>query len=274
MKFRLAFYLVWFAYSLNGYAQAEDTRPTVGVTPFTCDTESPYIRFITEKVVEMLTNTHRFQVVDRTSIDKVMAELELQKHEEFIDSEHLVEQGKQYGAEKVITGHIAKIPIYRITNSNGTVRGYKGSVAFQMKVVDTQTGLSSDATSFQGKASKECLSPEAAVTMAMESLQAEIYEYFRVNFPLTVSIVRVLNDNAILISAGKLQGLKVGDKLEVESIEMLGGKPYPSSLGESKVKKLAGDDFAECEVNKKTAEAVKSALSANAMLRCSLIIKK
>lgn len=274
MKFRLSSCLIWLACSLNGYAQVEDTRPIVGVTPFTCDSESPYTRYVTEKVVEMLTNTHRFQVVDRTSIDKVIAELELQKREEFIESEHLVEQGKQYGAEKVITGHIAKIPIYRMMNSNGTVRGYKGSVAFQMKIVDTQTGLSSEATSFQGKTSKECLSPEAAVTMAMESLQAEIYEYFRVNFPLTAPVVRVLNDNIILISAGKLQGLKVGDKLEVESVEMLGGKPYPSKLGESKIKKLAGEDFAECEVNKKTAEAVKFALSASAMVRCSLIIKK
>jgi hypothetical protein len=229
---------------------------------------------VTEKVVEMLTNTHRFQVVDRTSLENVKAELELQKQEEFIDSENLVEQGKLYGAEKLISGHVAKIPIYRMKNPDGSVRGFKGSVAFQMKIVDVATGLSSEATSFQGKTSKECLSAQAAVVDAMESLKDEIYEYFRVNFPLTAPIVRVLSDDMILLSAGKSQGLKVGDKLEVETVEMLGGKPYPSKIGEAKVKKLAGDDFAECEVNKKIAANVKSALSNNAVVRCSLIIKK
>jgi hypothetical protein len=273
MKLRLALFVLWLACSLSGYAQA-DTRPVIGVPPFSCDIESPYTRFVTEKVVEMLTNTRRFRVVDRTSLDNVKAELELQKQEEFIDSENLVEQGKLYGAEKIISGHVAKIPIYRMKNADGSVRGFKGSVAFQMKIVDVATGLSSEATSFQGKTSKECLSPQAAVVDAMESLKDEIYEYFRVNFPLTAPVVRLLNDETIFLSAGRSQGLKVGDKLEIETIEMLGGKPYPSKVGEAKVKKLAGDDFAECEVSKKTAGTVKSCLSTNATIRCSLIIKK
>ena len=67
-------YAVILACILCGYTQvslAADDRPAVGVTQFTCDEESPYTGLVTEKVVEMLTNTHRFVVVDRTSREKV-----------------------------------------------------------------------------------------------------------------------------------------------------------------------------------------------------------
>ena len=113
MRFFLTILL--FAYSLCGYTQLhEDTRPVVGVAKFTCDNDATYANLVTEKVVEMLTNTKRFLVVDRTSNDKVKAELELQKSEAFLDSKNLVEQDIAVAAEKLITGHINKIPIYAI----------------------------------------------------------------------------------------------------------------------------------------------------------------
>lgn len=271
--YRYFLFVLLLACSLFGYAQA-DTRPVVGVARFSCDMESPYVGLVTEKVVEMLTNTHRFQVVDRTSRDKIDEELELQKSEAFLDSKNLADQYSAVAAEKLITGHINKIPVYRISNSFGGVRGYKASVDFQMKVVDVETGISNEATSFQGKASKECMSPESAVTMAMQSLQPQIYEYFRVNFPVMASVSRMLGETSILVSAGTEQGIRLGDKFVIESIEIIEGRPYPTSLGEAKVKKLAGDSFSECEVSKKEGKVVSEKLSAGAMIRCSLIIKK
>ena len=173
MTKKIFIFLSLFAICLCGNAQV-DTRPVVGVAQFTCGETSTYTGHVTEKDVEMLTKTKRFRVVDRTSIDKVKDELELQKTEAFIDSKNLVEQGIAVAAEKMITGHINKIPVYRMKNTNETVRGYKASVSFQMKVVDVATGLSTEATSFEGKASKEMLSPESAVNEAMQSLQIYI----------------------------------------------------------------------------------------------------
>jgi len=45
-------------------------------------------------------------------------------------------------------------------------------------------------------------------------------------------------------------GLKEGDRLTVNKIEILEGKPYPSEIGEIKITKVAGDDFSECSVTK------------------------
>lgn len=270
------FFICLFVYSLNGYTQI-DTRPVVGVARFACDEVDTYAGLVTEKVVEMLTNTKRFQVVDRTSYEKVHQELEFQKTEAFIDSKSTVEQGVAVAAEKMITGHITKIPVYAIRNQNGSVKGYKASVAFQMKVVDVSSGLSTEATSFEGKASNLMLSPESAVTQAMASLQFELDEYFRKNFPVSAKILKLLEvkkDVAaiVLINAGKEQGLKVGDKLTVERIEMLEGKPYPTKISELEVVKLSGDSFSECKVQKKTAVILTDSFNAAEVLNCLLII--
>ena len=238
--------------SLLAYPQKFiDARPVVGVAEFSCQEDSPYTGLVTEKVVEMLTNTRRFRVVDRTSIDKIHSELELQKSEAFLDSKNRVEQDIAVAAEKMITGHIVKIPVYRMKNADGSVRGFKASVGFEMKVVDVATGLSSDATSFQGKASQECMSPEAAVNMAMQSIQTEIRDWFRTNFPVTCSVSRILDNKTILINAGSEQGIKPGNTLKVEAVEILDGQPYHKALGEIKVRVLAGPNFSECEVPKK-----------------------
>lgn len=254
--------------------QSVDARPVVGVAEFSCQEDSPYTGLVTEKVVEMLTNTKRFRVVDRTSIDKIHSELELQKSEAFLDSKNRVEQDIAVAAEKMITGHIVKIPVYRMKNPDGSVRGFKASVGFEMKVVDVATGLSSEATSFQGKASQECMSPEAAVTMAMQSIQNEIGDWFSSNFPITCTISRILDDKTVLVNAGSEQGLKPGNTLKVEAVEMLDGQPYHKALGEIKIKNIAGPNFSECEVPKKTMEQIKSNFDNAVKINCELKLPK
>lgn len=277
MRFIIA--IIMTACIIKGYAQSsEDDRLVVGVAEFSCKESSPYTGLVTEKVVEMLTNSKRFRVVDRTSREKIIQELELQKSEAFIDSENLVEQDVAVAAEKMITGEIVKIPIYRMKNGDGSVRGYKASVAFQMKIVDVATGLSTKATSFEGKASDECLSPESAVTMAMMSLQDEIAEYFRVNFPVSAKLMKILEEKngvatVILVKAGKKHGIKVGDKFKVESIEMLDGEILPTTIGIVTVTALKGEAYSECKVAKKDGKAIYENFNANKKINCYLIIK-
>ncbi|MGN1219482.1 MAG: CsgG/HfaB family protein [Candidatus Cryptobacteroides sp.] len=267
--------------TLAGYAQPysdTDNRQVVGVAEFSCKEQSPYTRLVTEKVVEMLTQSKRFIVVDRTSRDKIVEELELQKTEAFIDSRNLVEQDVAVAAEKMIVGEIVKIPVYRIRNGDGSVRGYKASVAFQMKVVDVSTGISTEAMSFQGKASNECLSPESAVTMAMCSLQDDIARFFRVNFPVTAKLVKIIKENngvaeILLIKAGKQQGVKVGDRFAIDSIEICEGEQLPTKLGVASVIALRGDSFSECKVSKKEGKAIYELHRDKKPILCTLEIK-
>ena len=258
--------------------KVNDDREVVGVAPFKCDIESPFIPLVTEKVVEVLKNSNRFIVVDRTNRDKVIEELELQKREEFIGKD-VAEQGNSLAAKKLIQGTITKIPVYRMKNSDGSVRGFKASVAFELKVDDVDTQQTTEAKSFAGKTSKECISAQAAVQMAMNSLEEDLAEYFRVTFPLHAKIVKILTEKngkaeAILIKAGKRHGVKVGDEFEVNSVEMLDGEEILSTLGTITVTKLVGEAFSECKVDKKAASPVYEQFKANSKLRCTLIIKK
>lgn len=276
---RLIIAAIMAACAFGGHAQPDDDdRMVVGVAWFTGGDGSPYTGLVTEKVVEMLTNSKRFRVVDRTSRDKINEELELQKSEAFIDSENLVEQDVAVAAEKLLTGEIVKIPVYRMKNKDGSVRGYKASVAFQMKVVDVATGLSTEATSFEGKASKECLSPESAVTMAMMSLQDEMAEYFRVNFPVSAKLMRIVEEKngsavRILVKAGKKHGVKPGDKFNVEGIEILDGEALPIFTGTATVEELKGEAYSVCKVDTE-GKAIYENFNANNKITCSLIIKQ
>ena len=135
------------------------------------------------------------------------------------------------------------------------------------------TGISNEAQSFQGKTSKEMLSPESAVTAAMQSIKDDIYEYFRISFSLTAKIVKVLDKKTLVINAGKETGVKVGDKFMVQIIELLDGKPYLSDIGTITVKKQSGASFSECDATSKTISAINSAQQ-GAVIQCSLIIKK
>lgn len=256
------------------FPQPLDSRPVVGVAAFSSDESSPYIGLVTEKVVEMLTGTKRFRVVDRTSNDKIRAELELQKSEAFIDSKNLVEQDIAVAAEKMITGHIVKIPVYAMKNTDGSRRGFKASVGFEMKVVDVATGLSSEATSFYGKASKECLSPEAAVTMAMNSIQQDIAEWFRINFPVTGRVSRISDKKTLLINVGEAQGIKLGDIFVVDAVEEIDGMPYLHNIGEIKISKVAGPNFSESVISSKLMKEVSGYFDNAIPLQCTLKIKK
>jgi len=268
--------LICIVSSLIGYSQT-DAKPIIGVAEFTKEVDSKYAGAVAEKVVQVVTNTKRFTVVDRTSYDKVKQELEFQKTEAFIDSKNTVKQDVALAAQFMIVGHIVKMSVYAMKNPDGTVNGYKASVAFTIKVNDVETGKTTEAESFQTEVSPLMLSPESAVNEALKSVEPNLTSYFIKTFPLTTKISKILTSKkeaaaTVLIAGGKSFGFKEGDKLIVERNELIDGKPYPSQIGEIKIVKMAGDDFSECTVSDGGKEIL-SRFNAADKLTCKLIVK-
>ena len=268
--------LICIVSSLIGYSQT-DAKPIIGVAEFTKEVDSKYASAVAEKVVQIVTNTKRFTVVDRTSYDKVKQELEFQKTEAFIDSKNTVKQDVALAAQFMIVGHIVKMSVYAMKNPDGTVNGYKASVAFTIKVNDVETGKTTEAESFQTEVSPLMLSPESAVNEALKSVEPNLTSYFIKTFPLTTKISKILTSKkeaaaTVLIAGGKSFGFKEGDKLIVEKNELIDGKPYPSQIGEIKIIKMAGDDFSECTVSDGGKEIL-SRFNAAEKLTCKLIVK-
>ncbi len=261
---------------LSAHSQA-DERTVVGVAKFTSEVNSPFADAVAEKVVQVVANTHRFIVVDRTSYDKIKEELEFQKTEAFLDSKNTVKQDVAVAAQQMIVGHLVKMNIYTIKNTSGGVSGYKASAAFTLKVNDVETGRVTEAESFQTTESPLAASKEQAVNQALASLDEMLYTYIAKTFPVKVKIVKVLESKKdvvtkVLVGGGKTYGLKEGDVLKVESIEMLDGMPYPTEIGEVKVNTLAGENFAECKVLK-GGKVIATQLTSSANIQCVLIVK-
>jgi hypothetical protein len=273
LNFLLLFCLV---NSLVGYSQTA-IKPVVGVAPFTSEVDSKYSAAVAEKVVQIVTNTRRFTVVDRTSLEKVREELELQKSEAFLDSKNTVKQDATLAAENIIVGNILKMSVYAMKNTDGSVNGYKSSVAFTLKVNEVETGKTTESESFQTEVSPLMLSPESAVNEALKSIEPKLSTYFIKTFPLATKISKILTIKketaaTVLIAGGKEFGFKEGDKLIVEKNELIDGKPYPTQIGELKVLKIAGADFSECAVSDGGKEILSRFNSAE-KLTCKLIVK-
>ena len=268
--------LFCFVNSLVGYSQTA-IKPVIGVAKFTCEVDSKYSGAVAEKVVQIVTNSRRFTVVDRTSYDKVKQELELQKSEAFLDSKNTVKQDVTLAAENLIIGNILKMSIYAMKNSDGSINGYKASVAFTLKVNEVETNKTTEAESFQTEVRPLMLSPESAVNEALKSIEPKLTAYFIKTFPLTTKISKILtikkeSASTVLIAGGKEFGFKEDDKLIVEKNEMIEGKPYPTQIGEIKIVKIAGNDFSECSVSDGGNEIL-SRFNAAEKLTCKLIVK-
>lgn len=270
------FLLLLFMNSLIGYSQAVE-KPVIGVSQFTSEVNSKYSGAVAEKVVQIVTNSRRFTVVDRTSYAKVKDELELQKSEAFLDSKNTVKQDATLAAENLIIGNILKMSVYAMKNTDGSVNGYKSSVAFTLKVNEVESGRTTEAESFQTEVSPLMLSPESAVNEALKSIEPKLSAYFIKTFPLMTKISKILTTKkesaaTVLIGGGKEFGFKEGDKLIVEKNELIDGKPYPSQIGELKVVKIAGSDFSECTVSDGGKEIL-ARFNAAEKLTCKLIVK-
>lgn len=268
--------VILLASATFAHSQADD-RIVLGVAKFTSEVDNPFVDAVAEKVVQIVTNTHRFVVVDRTSYDKIKEELEFQKTEAFLDSKNTVKQDVALAAQQMIVGHVVKMNIYTIRNTSGGISGYKASASFTLKVNDVETGMVTEAQSFQTTESPIAASKEQAVNQSLVSLDESLYDYIAKTFPVKVKILKVLEtkkDNAtkVLIGGGKAYGLKEGDVLLVEAIEILDGMPYPTQIGEIKVTSLAGENFAECKVTK-GGKSIASQIAANSEVQCVLVVK-
>ncbi len=265
---RLVVILLSFVSGLYAHSQT-DNKPVVGVQNFTSEVNSPFVNSVYEKVIQVVTNTHRFTLIDLVGADKMAEEL---KSEKYLDSKNTQKNVDLLTMQYMVMGHLVKMNVYTMKNPDGSVNGYKASAAFTLKVNDIETGKTTEAAHFQTEVSPQAMSKEQAVNQALQSIEPALNDYFSKTFPLLTNIVKIFDAKKVLIAGGKSFGFKEGDKLIVERIEMLNGKPYPTEIGELRITKIAGDDFSECTVSDGGKEIL-SRFNAAEKLTCKLIVK-
>lgn len=244
----------------------------VGILPFTFVQESvdtQDINSIQETVTNGFVKTKRFNIVDRSKMDALKRERNLQKSEDFIDGS-VIQQGISLGANFLISGHVisAQANEMRSDDGKGNIAiTYKAKLMIVLKVIDVATGQVITSETIEPKAGNSLLgamgigasSPRSAISKAINAIEGKVDEFVGKNFPQSFSIAEIQekdskgNATKVLITGGTAFGLNKGDKLKVvEVMEMeINGKKLQrkKEVGELKVTKVEDDNFSVCSVS-------------------------
>ncbi len=240
----------------------------VGILPFTYvqGASSSYdANSIQETVTNAFVKTKRFNIVDRSKMDALTKEKNLQKTEDFIDGT-VIEQGISLGAKNLISGHVISSKAEQMRADDGTVT-YKAKLSISLKVIDVATGQVITSETIEPKSGNSLLgaigigasTPEAAVSKAIKDIENKIDEFVNKNFPQVFYIAEIQekdgkgNATKILIAGGSEFGLKKGDKLkvvEITDMEVNGKKlQRKKEIGELKILKVEDENFSTCSVS-------------------------
>lgn len=266
------FISIFLIVGLNFVSSAQE-KTAVGIIPFTYvrgTASSETVNSIQESVTNAFVKTKRFNIVDRSKMDALKREKDLQKSEDFIDGS-VIQQGVSLGASFLISGHVISAQAERMETTPNEKTGevtvsYKAKLTIQLKVIDVATGQVVTSETIEPKGGSILggvigvgpSTPEAAITKAIKRIEDKVDEFVSTNFPIYFFIVEVQekdskgNATKILIAGGSAFNLKKGDKLKVveaSTIEVNGKKlERKKELGELKITKVEDENFSTCSV--------------------------
>jgi len=272
-KIKLGFALLVCMILLTSNLKAQSEKTSVGILPFSyVEGAVNYqdVNSIQEAVTNAFVITKRFNIVDRSKMDALKKEKELQKTEDFIDGS-VIAQGESLGAQFLISGHVISASASEETVQDpktGQISsmGFKAKLAISLKVIDVTTGQVQTSETIEPKggsmlgqlAGVAPTTAEAAITKAIKDIGDKVNDFVAKNFPVTFSIAEIQgkdskgNATIILLAGGSDFGLQKGQKLkvvELSEMEVNGKKLLrKKEIGELKITKVEDENFSTCSV--------------------------
>lgn len=263
MKKILFYAIVFFAQVTNA-----QEKTSIGILPFTFvngAANQQTVNSIQETVTNGFVKTKRFNIVDRTKMDALRNEKNLQKSEDFIDGT-VVQQGVSLGANFLVSGHVVSANAEQMRADDGTLT-YKTKLSINLKVIDVATGQVMSSETIEPKSGNSLLgalgvgaaSPEASIAKAIKGIEDKVDDFVGRNFPLSFFIAEIQEKDSkgaavkLMIAGGTEFGLSKGDKLKVVEISVIevGGKKLTrkKEIGELKITKVEDENFSTCSVS-------------------------
>tara|TARA_B110000259_G_scaffold138791_1_gene156275 strand:- start:3540 stop:4427 length:888 start_codon:yes stop_codon:yes gene_type:complete len=269
---KMLFTLIVFSQSL---VNAQSGKTSIALLDFTKATGvySDQVTTIQEATTQGFIKAKRFILVDRSKVDAINRERDLQKSEEFIMSDYTIEQRSAIGAQFFVQGNVTNwsetSKNVKFENSQGEVKysmSYEANLSVSIRVIDVSTSVAGAATTITGSSSSGGFflgmaqkgSAKTALNGALQNLTKEVDKWIGKEFPAQFAIVEITKSNdskgamEVLIAGGSGTGLVKGEKLIVmyETIINVGGvdKKRIQEVGKLKIKDLDGEDFSICKV--------------------------
>lgn len=205
--------------------------------------------------------SNRFTLVERSKMNAIKAEREIQKGEDFIDSK-AIELSAALGAQYIVTGNISVANIEKTEYYGGMSCTYSAGILFDIKVLDVSTSEVVAAEHFKGEGSSTAfnVSGEHAFNVAITKVEEAVEKFIQANFPLQLPIVEVQEKTksgdakTLLVAGGTSVGIKKGDIFkvcEIQMIEVEGKKiPRKKEIGQMKIVEIEDENFSISEITK------------------------
>ncbi len=191
----------------------------------------------TQRAIEAFVKIGRFTILDRTAMEKIMAEQDFQLTDN-ADANSISKVGALMGAQYLVNGQIQSVSTNPAFASGTSEKvGYYGSVEMQVTILDVSTGQVMQSKHFKG-ATNEFLerhesTPEKAVNVGLDQCADELRKWLRTVFPVEGSIYEITKKDkkealTVSITCGKDIGVRKDDKFKVYSVKEI---PHPTEEG-------------------------------------------
>lgn len=286
---------------LHYTASAQDAETfSIGILPTTSTIAygNSYREHIRESLTKVFAEKSRFTVVDRSKLDAISQERDLQKEVEFFDGK-VAEQGKAIGAQYLASANIYNLSAnsIQITKSR-SVKGADGKyytqnynvpglaiiVGINIQLVDVATGGVKSTRQISKSLNYESTEPNACILSTLSQLEPQMRAWINDVFPVEMKIVSIETTNkkglpeTVLVKGGNDMNLQhsralfglVNSSTQLEVVEVqiikLDGKEInrPIVVGKVVVHKVEGE-LSVCKV-KDGAETIQQKLNAGVTL--------
>ncbi|HNQ69511.1 MAG TPA: CsgG/HfaB family protein [Bacteroidales bacterium] len=305
MKKRLL--ILSYIFSILTSISGKNNQITVGILPTTDERgmTNSTTTIISESIINCFSKTKRFQLVDRSKMEAINAEKDLQKTENFIDGT-TIKQGNSVGAQYLVTSSVSSftsdkkdcsflLNLKVINVETGQIRAAEdysikgmaiiaktGSIVSGTTMLAPIRGLGNIAGTNQAIGAIQSGNEDAAFKKALENMVEKVDEFVNKNFVPVYTLVKILkkdsggNAQQVLLLEGFDAGLKKGDRLKVDEITQLevNGKSYTrkNTIAQLIIRNVEGENFSACEITSGSKELTEK-IEQNAIIQVSPLRK-
>jgi hypothetical protein len=153
MKKKLSFIVLVLFLPVLIFAQKEGDKIKIAILDFANPKDAQgntlqIVAHLQELVATEFTNRQKFIILDRSAFAKVNEEINTETNESFVNSK-LVETGRQYGAQYIVTGIVTQgnwvqtqVPVNAAYPYGAQKAAYTVNISFSVKLIDIGTGQS------------------------------------------------------------------------------------------------------------------------------------
>ncbi|MFW6409487.1 MAG: CsgG/HfaB family protein [Halanaerobiales bacterium] len=175
------------------------SQEKVGVLDFSGDVSQEYLDNATNRLSTIITQLDRFEVIDRTEVDRILEEQKFQQSG-LVDTDTSAEIGNILGTDQVLVGTIDNL------SSSSNEGAYDAEARVTVKIIDVENASVLHSIENSGTA-RDSSSNEARQSALDDALGEDFVNKMRERFAITATVTNVQGDK-IDISGGSEQGVK------------------------------------------------------------------